>query len=84
MALFAAEMRAKASGDDVAEANQGMFENSYKASYAAREYCTRYDDGSDHVVHACTDVTGFGLIGHLLEILLASETSKNVQKEERW
>jgi selenide, water dikinase len=38
---------------------------------AAREFCVRY--GND-VVHACTDVTGFGLIGHLLEMLLANET----------
>ena len=81
-ALFAAEMRAKASGDDVAEAIQGMLESNYKASCAAREYCTRYEEGSDNVVHACTDVTGFGLIGHLLEMLLANETSKNVQKKD--
>lgn len=38
---------------------------------------------SDYTVHACTDVTGFGLLGHTLEIAKGSQvgvtvTSKNV------
>jgi selenide, water dikinase len=70
-ALFAAEMRAEASSDHIQDALQIMLQSNYVTSCAAREFCMRY--GND-IVHACTDVTGFGLIGHLLEMLLANET----------
>ena len=40
----------------------------------AAEVITR----GDFRVHAMTDVTGFGLIGHLREMLLASETSATI------
>jgi cysteine desulfurase NifS/selenium donor protein len=33
-------------------------------------------------VHACTDVTGFGLMGHLLEMLLASDVSADIDADE--
>jgi selenide, water dikinase len=66
-ALFAAEMRAKAKGQHVQEAIESMLQSSFKASLVARNF-----DG----VHACTDVTGFGLIGHLLEMLMANLESE--------
>jgi selenide, water dikinase len=64
-AVFAAYMRAKMGGKYVAEAMQNMtLSNRLASDIAAR---------TPHV-HSCTDVTGFGLIGHLLEMILA-ETS---------
>ena len=80
-ALFAAEMRAMASGDHIAEAIKSMLESNYRASCAAREFCNRYDKERNTVVHACTDVTGFGLIGHLLEMLVANDTNLSSQSD---
>ena len=63
-ALFAADMRAKSKGDFVMEALQSMAMSNAKASAIAAKTIG---------IHACTDVTGFGLAGHLLE-MLAAET----------
>ena len=65
-ALFAADMRAKCKGSHVVEALAGMVQSNGIASRIASEDAT----GG---VHSCTDVTGFGLAGHLLEMLMASE-----------
>ncbi|MDD5748334.1 MAG: selenide, water dikinase SelD [Actinomycetota bacterium] len=37
---------------------------------------------SSHRVHACTDVTGFGLIGHLKNICVASNVSAAIRAKE--
>ncbi len=37
---------------------------------------------SDYSVHACTDVTGFGLIGHLSEVSLASKIDVELFSDE--
>lgn len=66
-ALFAADMRAKCRGEYVEEALQSMMSSNGAASRVARQYT--------HDVHACTDVTGFGLIGHLIEMLIANDDS---------
>jgi selenide, water dikinase len=66
-ALFAADMRARAKGQYAQEAIESMLQSSFKASVVAKNL-----DG----VHACTDVTGFGLIGHLLEMLMANVESE--------
>lgn len=65
-ALFAAEMRGKSKGYHVQEALECMLQSSYKVSAVARNF---------NGVHACTDVTGFGLIGHLLEMLAANDVT---------
>ncbi len=60
--IFAADMRAKAAGETVDAAVYSMAQPNRRAAeiFAARG------------VVACTDITGFGLLGHLVEMLNAS------------
>ncbi len=37
---------------------------------------------ADFEIHACTDITGFGLLGHLLEMLRASAVSAKIKQQE--
>jgi selenide,water dikinase len=66
--IFAAEMRGRASAKQVAEALAGM----RTSNAAAAEILVA------HGALAMTDVTGFGLAGHLLEMLEASSVSANI------
>ena len=61
--LFAADMRAKANGDDVTRAFESMQRSIAPCIPVIR----------NHQASAGTDVTGFGLAGHLLEMLNASD-----------
>ncbi len=60
--LFAADMRHKAKGRWVYSAIQSMLVSSQKASQVLRQYNAS----------ACTDLTGFGIVGHLIEMTRAS------------
>ncbi len=61
--LFAADAQRRAKGRWIANAIEVMQQSAGAASDVFRQ----------HQVNACTDVTGFGLMGHLLEMLRSSE-----------
>lgn len=66
--LFAADMRRKAKGRWVDQAITSMLLSNQQAAECLREYD----------VSACTDVTGFGLIGHLIEMTRASQVDAKI------
>jgi selenide,water dikinase len=67
-ALFAADMRGLAKGVWVKSAIDMMLQSNQKASQILFE----------HGAEACTDVTGFGLAGHLVEMLQASKQKASI------
>lgn len=63
--LFAAHMQHKADGRDVTAATNSMLVSNHGAAQLALEYGAT----------ACTDITGFGLAGHLLEMLAVGQSA---------
>lgn len=70
--LFAAKMRGKAKGRDIDAANASML----LSNKAAQEIFLK------HQTNACTDITGFGLAGHMSEMLRGTECSFKLELEK--
>ncbi len=70
--LFAAEMRGAAQGRWIESAIRSML----TSNRTAAEIIQR------HAATACTDVTGFGLLGHALEMARASKLSLNIRSAD--
>ena len=66
---FAADMRNKVSPICVDAAIQSMLLSNYDVIGVMKKYA----------INSCTDITGFGLAGHLLEILKASNLKAEIQ-----
>lgn len=67
-ALFAAQMRRKAKGRWIQGAQESMLRSNQQA---AKSFLR-------HAVHACTDVSGFGLLGHLFEMVRDSNVQVRI------
>ncbi len=67
--LLAADMRHRAKGRHVVAAIESMLQSNSTAAQVLRT----------HKASAATDVTGFGLAGHLLEMLRASNVSARIE-----
>ena len=70
--LFAAEMRGAAKGKWIERAIESMLLSNRGASEILQR----------HAATACTDVTGFGLLGHALEMARASKTSVEIRASD--
>ncbi len=70
--LFAADMRGKAKGRWIIEAIESMTHS----NFAAAQCLYNYD------VHACTDVTGFGVLGHLVEMVKAGQIDISIELDK--
>jgi selenide,water dikinase len=66
--LFAADMQQKAKGRWIDGALKSMVQSNQKAAHCL----------FDHGASACTDITGFGLLGHMVEMTKASNVDVEV------
>lgn len=66
--LFAADMRGKAKGRWVTGAIDSMLHSNHAAAQCLHDYG----------VCACTDITGFGVLGHLVEMVRAGQVDVSI------
>lgn len=66
--LFAADMRGKSKGRWITSAIESMIQSNHAAAQCLYKY----------EVHACTDVTGFGVLGHLVEMVRAGDVDISI------
>lgn len=67
--LFAADMRGKAKGRWITQAIESMIHSNFAAAQCLYKY----------EVHACTDITGFGVLGHLVEMVRAGQVDISIE-----
>ena len=70
--LFAADMRRKAKGRWIAQAIETMLHSNQQAAHCLQKYKAT----------SCTDVTGFGLLGHLVEMTRASNVDAEIYLDD--
>ena len=70
--LFAADMRRKAKGRWISQAIRCMLQSNQAAAECLRKYNAS----------ACTDLTGFGLVGHLVEMTRASNVDAQLMLDK--
>lgn len=68
--IMAADMRTKAKGSWVTSAIASMLQSNKQAAQILMQYDC----------HACTDVTGFGVMGHLIEMMKYQSETEQAQK----
>lgn len=71
-ALFAADMKYKAKGQWIKEAVDQMLQSNRQAMEIFKTFG----------INACTDITGFGLAGHLIEMLEASRVDAEINLDD--
>lgn len=69
--LFAAQMQQQAKGRWIDQAVTSMLQSNQVAAQCLIQYGAT----------ACTDITGFGLVGHLVEMMRAAHVAVNLQLE---
>jgi selenide,water dikinase len=70
-ALFAADMQRRAKGRWIDQAVESMLQSNQSAAQCLMQ----------HQASACTDITGFGLLGHLYEMIQASQVTVELNLE---
>ena len=63
------------------KAESGWIDAAVRSMTALNKRAAEVISGGNFIVNAMTDVTGFGLIGHLREMVLASEVSMHISSE---
>jgi selenide, water dikinase len=64
------------------KAESGWIDAAVRSMTTLNKRAANVISGGNFIVHAMTDVTGFGLIGHLREMVLASEVSMYISSEK--
>ena len=64
------------------KAESGWIDAAVRSMTALNKRAAEVISGGNFIVNAMTDVTGFGLIGHLREMVLASEVSMHISCEK--
>jgi selenide, water dikinase len=64
------------------KAESGWIDAAVRSMTALNKRAAEVISGGNFIVNAMTDVTGFGLIGHLREMVLASEVSVYISSEK--
>lgn len=81
--ILAADMRGLVSGSDMKETFHSMVQsNSIAAKILGNRF--KFSDGDSRKYHcmACTDVTGFGLLGHLIEMIQQADHQDDDYNED--
>jgi selenide,water dikinase len=64
------------------KAESGWIDAAVRSMTALNKRAAEVISGGNFIVNAMTDVTGFGLIGHLREMVLASEVSMHISSQQ--